>query len=154
MYSIEEARVMRQNFWKAFADYTQFYSRKIGEPVSWMLYNTGIKGVELKFAVEKKYQAVILEVNVKNENKRFDIFLLLDQYKVVLEEGLEDVLIWEDNVLLNENKYVSRVLIELEGINYHNEDNWPDIFRFMAENMYKLQQNFLDIHPILEDRFK
>jgi len=51
MYSKEEARILKQEFWEGFNRYTKFYSKKVGSPISWMLYKTEIKGIELKFAI-------------------------------------------------------------------------------------------------------
>lgn len=153
MYSKEEAQQLRKEFWASFANYTKFYARKIGEPIVWMYYKTGIKGLELKFDVEKKTIRVALEVNARSEERRFNIFVELDNYKAILESGLSEEIFWEEEFELPEGKTVSRMFIELEGLKYHNRDNWPKIYKFMAENMYQLQSNFLDIHDILKEKF-
>ena len=153
MFSKEEAQKLRKEFWTSFGDYTKFYSRKIGEPVIWMLYKTGIKGLELKFDLDLKTVKVALEVSARNEERRFDIYAELDQYKAILETGLEEEIIWDDEFKLPEGKMVSRMYVELNDVKYHNRDNWPTIFKFMAENMYQLQSNFLDIHDLLKERF-
>lgn len=154
MYSKEEARLLRKAFWEAFANYTKFYSIKIGEPVSWMLYKTGIKGLELKFEVEKKEVRVILEVNARSEDRRFDIFVELDKYRNVINEGFGSHLYWEEEVVLLENKKVAQIYTELLGVTYHNKDKWPQIFEFMASNMFQLQSNFELIHDVLKEKFK
>lgn len=153
MYSKEEAQQLRKEFWASFSNYTKFYSRKMGEPIRWVLYKTGIKGLELKFDIENKVVRVALEINNKSEDRLFDIYVELDKYKSILESSFNGELIWTDSFKLPEGKIVSRIYTELEGINYHNPDNWPQLFRFMAENMHLLQSNFLDIHPILIEKF-
>lgn len=153
MFSKEEARRLRKEFWISFSDYTKFYSKKIDEPVKWMLYKTGIKDLELKFDVELNLVRVSLEVSAKDEDRRFDIFVELDRYKAMLESGISGEIIWDDEFVLPEGKTVSRLYVEWDGIKYHNKDNWPKIYKFMAENMHQLQCNFLDIHDILKERF-
>lgn len=153
MYSKEEARLLRKEFWESFAKYTNFYSKKVGEPVQWMLYKTEIKGLELKFELERKCIRVLLELNLKNENKRFDMYVELDKYKNVINDGFQDALIWEEEYFLEENKKVSRVYAELKGETFHNRDKWPLIFNFMASNMYQLQTNFILIHDIFKEKF-
>lgn len=153
MYSKEEAQKLRTEFWAKFGDYTKFFSRKVGEPVNWVLYKTGIKGLELKFDLEKKVVRVALEVNAKSEERRFDIFVELDNFKSILESGFEREVFWEEDYILPEGKEVSRIFVELDGVKFHNPDNWPEIFRFMAENMYQLQSNFIDIQDILKEKF-
>jgi len=153
MFSKEEAKQLRKEFWESFSNYTKFYSRKVGEPLKWMLYKTGIKGLELKFDLEDKLVRVVLELNSRSEDRRFDMFVELDAYKKIIENGFNEELIWADEFILPEGKVVSRVYIELEEIKYHNRDNWPELFKFMAKNMYQLQLNFLDIEPIFKNKF-
>jgi len=153
MYSKDENRKLRKEFWSAFSEYTKFYSMKIGEPIQWVFYRTGVKGVELKFDLENKVVRVILEVNVKNIDKRFDIYVELDKYKSIINSDFNDKLLWFEDYQLPEDKFVSRIFVELYGLNFHNRDKWPEIFLFMAENMFKLQTNFMDIQPLLKEKF-
>lgn len=153
MYSKDEARQLRKDFWIAFSNYTKYYGTKVGEPIEWMLYKTGIKGLELKFEIEKKHVGVMIEVNAINENRRFDMYVLLDKYRSIIDNDFSENLEWIEQYPLDEKKSVSRVFIELHGVKYHNQDNWPVIFKFMAENMYQLQSNFVDIQDILKDEF-
>ena len=153
MYSKEENRSLRKEFWTAFSDYTKFYSNKVGEPIQWIFYRTAIKGVELKFDLENKVVRVILEINSKSDDKRFDIYVEIDKYKNIINEGFDSSLLWNEDYKLAEGKIVSRIYIELYGLNFHNRDKWPEIFRFMAENMHMLQTNFMDIQPMLKEKF-
>lgn len=152
MFSKVEAKQLKHEFWEGFDRYTKFYSNKIKEPIQWIFYKTGIKGLELKFDVSKKNIQVIIEANAKNENRRFDIYLELNKYKAIIEDGFIHGLIWEDDYMKGEGVEVSRALVEEKSFNFHNRDHWPDIYRFMAENMYRLQTNLLDILPILKEQ--
>ncbi len=154
MFSKAESKELKQRFWKSFANYTRYYSKKIGEPISWMLYDTGVKGVEMKFGFEKSSYSVVLEVNEVNDDKRFEIFLILNKYKNILNEGFGDEIIWADDIQLAEKKFVSQIYVCMEGLKYHNSDNWPEIFQFYADNMYKLQRNFIEIQDILQEEIK
>lgn len=151
MYSKEEAKLLKQDFWEGFDRYTKFYSKKVGNPIQWLFYKTGIKGLELKFDITKKLIQVILEVNPKSENRRFDIYLELNKYKAIIENEFEEGLIWEDDFIKDEGVVVSRVLTENNEFNFHNKDHWPDIYKFMAKNMYQLQCNVEEILPILKE---
>jgi len=153
MYSKEQAQQLRKDFWASFSNYTIYYSKKIGQPIEWILYKTDIKGLELKFDVEKKVVRVALEINCKNEDQRFNIFVELDKYKSIIETNFAEELIWTDEFILPEGKMVSRIYTEMVGVKFHNRDNWLYIFKFMVENMFILQSNFLDIQPILREKF-
>ncbi len=152
MYKKEEYREFKLEFWQAFDRYTDFFSMKIGVPVEWMLYKTGIKDLELKFDVQPKSVRVVLESASRDFDRRFDIYAELDNYKAVLFDGIETEWEWDDSFTLESGKRVGRVFIELP-ISFHNRDSWPEIFSFMATNMYQLQTNFQEILPILKEKF-
>lgn len=153
MYSKDENRKLRKDFWTAFSDYTIFYSNKIGKPIQWLFYKTGVKGVELKFDLDNKVVQVVLEVNSKGDDRRFNIYVEIDKYKNIINEGFDNKLLWKEDYKLPEGKLVSRIYTELHGLNFHNKDKWPEIFKFMAENMHRLQTNFMDMQPFLMEKF-
>ncbi len=153
MYSKDEARQLKKDFWISFSNYTKFYSNKVGESIEWMLYKTGIKGLELKFEIANKHIAVMIEVNASSTERSFELYVALDKYRAIISDGFDEQLEWIDQFELDKGKSVSRIYIELASIKYHNQDNWPEIFKFMAENMYQLQSNFENIHDILKEEF-
>lgn len=152
MFSKGEERKLKHEFWEGFDRYTRFFSKKVNEPIKWMLYKTGIKGLEFKFCTEKKLIQVMLEVNHRNENRRFDIYVELHKYKNILEVGIEGGLIWIDDLQVGERKIVSRLFVETNEYNFNRREDWPEIYKFMAINMYQLQSNFQDIQDILKEK--
>ncbi len=154
MYSKDEAKQLMVDFWNGFNNYTKYFARKKGEPVEWMLYKTGIKGLELKFDLDKRGVRTVLESNSRDESRRLDIFIELEKYKVILEQGFDNGLNWTDDHHLDVGKPVMRISTQLENVTFHNRDNWPQLFEFMANTMWQLQQNFVEILPILEEKFK
>lgn len=154
MYSKEESKILRQKFWTAFDNYTHLFSRKKGFPVKWMLYKTGIKGMELKFDLSTKSIEVALELNHKNEERQFDMLVMLDNYKNIINEGfINQSLIWDDKYKLETGKTVTRIYCIKEGVKFHNQDHWPAIFKFMANQMWQLQTNLNEVLPILKNTF-
>jgi hypothetical protein len=154
MYSKSEAKELITRFWEDFARYTDFFGRKKKQKIEWMLYKTGIKGLELKFDLHPRYVKCIIEVNARNEDRRLDIFIELNNYRKFIQNGFKKPLVWDENVRLDTGKQVMRVYCELTGKTFHNPENWPDIFCFMAENMWQLQSNFEEILPIFEEKYK
>ncbi len=153
MYNKEEAKILMKEFWEGFDRYTKFYSQKVNQPIKWMYYKTGVKGLELKFDISKKLIQVLIEVNSKSDNRRFEIYVELDNYKAILNDGFAGELKWVDDYMKEEQREVSRILIESREYNFHNRDHWNDLYKFMATNMYKLQSNLIDILPILREKF-
>lgn len=85
MYSKDELRKLKTEFWESFAAYcgVQPYLRRRRK--MWVLYNTKVKGVELKFDATRNGAFVILEVNHKQEDQRLEMYEKLTWYKEYLE---------------------------------------------------------------------
>ncbi len=153
MYSKDEYRLLKLDFWKQFDNYTLFFSKSVGQPVNWVLYKTGIKNLELKFDVNPGWVAVVIECNARDRARQTDVFNELYKYRQLLGENLHGDWEWTQNYKLPCGKAVGRFWVKSPDISFHNRDNWPQIFSFMATNMYKLQNNFTDIQPLLKQKF-
>ena len=154
MYSKDEARQLMTDFWNGFANYSRCQSVRLGRPVEWMLYKTGIKGLELKFDLDCKWIRTVVEVNARSESRRTEIYNELRRYAPILETDLPAPLHWTDNHKLDVGKPVMRAYCERTDLNFHNRATWPEMFEFMFSTMLPLQDNFSDILPVLEEKFK
>jgi len=92
MFSKEESRLLRQEFWTSFG---KSFPRK------WILYNTNIKGVSFKFHFDTKkaFIALHLECDLKY---RIDYWeKLLSLQSVLLNNYLPDAIFDKDYYLEN-----------------------------------------------------
>ncbi|TKG88141.1 DUF4268 domain-containing protein [Puteibacter caeruleilacunae] len=150
MYSKEEKKKLVRDFWNQFDEYSSQIPELMHKKKKWMLYNTKIAGVTFKFDVQRKYTAVILELSQRNEKRRLEMYEKLESYKAIIEEGFEDGLIWDFAFVRESGQEVCRVFTELEGPDFHRKSDWEAIFEFMATNMMRLENSFLDIRDILQ----
>jgi hypothetical protein len=152
MYSREEAKKLRLEFWEQFGRRCEAHPMLRNKSKKWILHRTKIKGIALRFDAGRKNAAVMLELNHKNENKRLKAFEILEQYKLIIEEGFKNGLNWEFyHQREDSGQEVCRIYTELEGVDLHRQKQWPEIFNFFIENMIKLEENFLQIRDVLKE---
>ncbi len=151
MYSQEEAKQLRKKFWTLFDQRCELVPELKGKKKKWLLYDTKVRGIDLKFDAGRKAASVILEVNARSENKRLEIYEVLEKYKVMLEDGFPEGLIWDYCFIRESGEEVCRVYLSKEGLDIHRQNQWPDIYNFFIENMLILENNFLGIRDILKD---
>ena len=142
---------MKVEFWESFAAYcaVQPYLRRRRK--MWVLYNTKVKGVELKFDVNRQGAYVILEVNHRQEEQRLEMLEKLTWYKENLEAGFPEGLIWDICFVRETGKEVARIYTKKEGIDFHRREDWGEFFSFMAQQMYLLEGNFMKIAEYLRE---
>ncbi|MDC1105418.1 DUF4268 domain-containing protein [Prolixibacteraceae bacterium] len=154
MYSREEKRALVQKFWDAFDVYRKEQNRLREVRVPWMLGQTGIRDIDLRFGVGRKSASVILEVTSRSEDKRLLVFELLSQYRLLIEDGFDEPLDW-DLVYEKENgQMVSRIWTSLCDVDIHKPKHWDRIMSFLYTNMFQLQENFDDVKDVLEDKIR
>lgn len=155
MYSKDETKKLHLSFWELFGKRCEVHPELKYRKRKWMLHRTKIKGVALRFEVSRKDANVILELSNRSENLRLKAYEFLEKYKVVLEDGFDEGLIWEFfHEREDSGKQVCRIYTQLENADFHRQNQWPDIFNFYIDNMLKLEKNFLEIKDLLDETLK
>ena len=142
MYSKDELKLLKKDFWEGFGIYCSNHPVLGKRKSKFMLYNTKMKGVELKFDATREGAFVILELNSLNETERLAKFELLEQYKMLMEKNFPAGLIWNFAYELDSGREVCRIYSQKTGIDIHRRIHWMEFYRFMAEEMLKLEKAF------------
>jgi len=140
MFSKEESKRLRQDFWISFGK---------SFPHKWTLYNTKIKGLSFKFHFEIKRAMVSIDIDHIDLEKRIEIWEKIMSLKSILKEEFLTEAIFEDSCLLENQKEISRVYLELHNVSIHNKNTWQQTMVFLNENMLKLEDFFDDYQEIL-----
>ena len=140
MFSKEEARKLREDFWIAFG---KSYPRK------WILYKTKIKGLSFKFHFNSKSAMVSLDVDTDFE-QRVLLWEKLTALKSILTEEFLPNAIYEDFYALDNKKEISRIYVTLEDVSIHNKNTWQETMQFLYATMEKVEVFFLEYRAILE----
>jgi len=152
MYSKDEIKELRLNFWQNFKSYCEIQPTLNYKKKRWILNDTQIRGVALRFDLDREKAYVILELQNKHEDRRLQIFEALERYKIVLEEGFDQGLIWEFfHQRKDNNQEVCRIYTQLENVDWHRQNQWPEIYDFFIKNMLQLEENFLLVKESLKD---
>jgi hypothetical protein len=150
MYNREEAKQIRKEFWVLFAKRCEIVPELKSKKKKWMLYDTKIPGLDLKFEIDRHSATVMIELNHRNEDKRLALFEKLQKYKPLLEEGFDDGLNWSFLYTRENGEEVCRIFVEQSGFDVHNRNQWPDIYNFFIRNMLTLENNFRNIKEFLD----
>lgn len=154
MYTQEEAKYIRQQFWDTFGRRCEIVPELRYRKKKWVLYDTKISGIDLKFDAGREDALVMIEINSRTEERRLHIFETLERYKILLEDGFEDGLIWDFCVVRESGQEVCRIYEKLNHVDIHKQKQWPDIFNFLIDNMLKLETNFMEIRDVLQEELK
>ena len=141
MYSREESKKIRQEFWISFG---KNYPRK------WLLYNTRIKDFSLKFTFTRKTAEVSIDLDSPDEVMRMYYFEKLQSLQTILKEEFLPDAVFSEEYELENGKILSRIYVTKEGVNIHNNKQWPEVQEWLAEKMNALEMFFLEYRDFIE----
>ena len=151
MFTKEERKAHVQRFWSQFDDYCDTIPELAWRKKKWILHDTKISHIDLKFDIDSDLAMVALEINHKSEDRRLRVYELVERYRILLEEGFSEGLTW-NYYYINANKQeVCRIYVEKRGVDLYKVSDWPVIYQFLAENMLQLQDNFVEIQEVLKE---
>lgn len=140
MFSKEESRLLRQEFWTSFG---KSFPRK------WILYNTKIKGFSFKFHFDTKKALIALDIEDDLEN-RINYWEKLKSLETILKEDFLPEAIFEEEFYLDNGKEISRIYIPLEQkVSIHNKNTWQDVMVFFNKNMSLFEDFFEEYRDII-----
>ncbi|MFB6318191.1 DUF4268 domain-containing protein [Saccharicrinis sp. FJH54] len=153
MFSKEEEKAIKLEFWQEFNTYCRNHPDLRKRKVPFVLHNTGINHVDLKFDVARDWIRVAVEVNHRNQDRRLDVYEYVEAFKVILEQDLDNV-IWNFAFIRENGQEVGRAYVERRDVDFLNPADWPEIFKFMADKMIILQRNFFEIRDTLKQQLR
>jgi hypothetical protein len=142
MLTKEEIKQLRLKFWLEFDNYSLQKKKKARKPLKWIMNNTGIKQLKLKFDFDDQRAIVGIDVETRNIEKRIDIFCKLELLKPELEHALKQELTWEVEYILPTGKSISRACLETVGVSIYRMEDWPVVMDFFYKNMVILEKIF------------
>lgn len=141
MFSKEESRILRQEFWTSFG---KSFPRK------WVLYDTKLKGLSLKFHFDTKKALVALDLEDDLEN-RIKYWEKLQALQSILKADFLPDAIFEEEYFLENEKEISRIYVPLEQkASIHNKNSWRDVMVFFNEKMSFFEAFFEEYKDVIE----
>ena len=141
MFSKEESRILRQEFWTSFG---KSFPRK------WILYDTKLKGFSFKFHFDTKCALVTLDLEDDLEFRIKHWEKLVALKSILLDEFLPEAFFEEEYILENE-KEISRIYVSLnQKVSIHNKNTWRDVMEFFNEKMNLFETFFEEYKDVIE----
>jgi len=152
MYTKEESKAHREEFWDKFKTYSGRKRLRNKLPGHWLLTQTGVKALNLRFHVDRKVAQVGIDLETRNMDLRFELFEKLESVKKILETTMEEPMIWELEYIRENGKSVSRIYQQLEEVDIYNRETWPAAHQFMYSKMTKLEAFYIEYRDFFKYR--
>ncbi|TAJ14620.1 DUF4268 domain-containing protein [Marinilabiliaceae bacterium JC017] len=148
MFSKEEAKALRLEFWQRLDNRTRRLPGQKGKKKRWILEDTGVKGLDLRFDVDRQHAIVALEINHRNESRRLELYEKLEACKTLFEENYGKQLNWDFIYEKPNGQTVCRVYTSMPA-DIYQQDQWPDVLYFLIDNMMCMEKAFMEVKDFL-----
>lgn len=142
MYTREEKRNMRVDFWESYKEYSKLHGRKM---MSWILKRTAISECQLKFDIREGEAFVMIQIDHKTDERRIEVYNKFKKYRPLIDKTCGDDIVWEENYLTEEFKNISNIYYKLEGVNIYKKEKWDEVFDFFFAKMTILEEAYEDV---------
>jgi hypothetical protein len=140
MFSKEDSRKLREEFWIAFGK---------SFPNKWTLYKTKVKGLSFKFHFDLKMAMVSIDVDSDLE-QRVKVWDKLVALKSILVDEYLPEAIYEDFFILDNQKDISRIYIQINNVSIHNKNSWRETMEFLNQSMLKIEAFYKEYKDIID----
>ncbi len=144
MYSKKEAKEIRLNFWNQFKKWSGSLRSKKGKKGRWLMNDTGIKQVKLKFHFDEHMAMTGITIDTRNSEKRFELWEKFASMKKILEERADFPVQWEKEFMLDTQKTVSMIYSQLNDVNIYSRDDWKKVNSYFFKTMSLFEDFFLE----------
>ncbi|WP_026474146.1 DUF4268 domain-containing protein [Alkaliflexus imshenetskii] len=149
MYDKDEIKNLRVEFWQKLNNRTRRLPGQKGRKKFWIYDSTGIKGLDLRFDVDRQKAQVALEINHRSEERRLQLFEKLQAAKSIFEAEFGEPLIWDFAFEKPTGEQVCRVYTEMEA-DIHDQEKWSDLMYFLIDRMIRLEKAFLEVKEYMQ----
>ncbi|NKI27663.1 DUF4268 domain-containing protein [Arenibacter sp. 6A1] len=142
MFSKEESKRLRQEFWISFG---KSFPRK------WILYQTKIKDCSFKFHFDVHTAMVSIDIETQDLEKRIELWEKFSALQNILKTEYLPEVIFEEILVLENGKEISRIFVRKENVSIHNKKTWQETMVFLKDNMSLLEAFFEEYKDMLQD---
>ncbi len=141
MFSKEDSKRLRQDFWISFGK---------SYPNKWVLYDTKIKGLSLKFHFDLKMAMVSLDIETSDLDQRIKLWEKIVSLKSILIDEYLPKAEFQDFYLLENKKEISRIYVSIANVSIHNKNTWQETMQFLNQQMIHLENFFTEYNDIID----
>jgi hypothetical protein len=151
MFSREEAKAIRQEFWTAFGVYMRQHVPLGGPKIKWANYKTGIRRMYFRLDMDAKAALVAIDMEQDDPAIRALFFEQWEELKTLLHGSTGREWTWNPDFIHLHGKEISRISVEKTGLSLFRKDDWGEAFEFLAGMMVALDELWVDAKDVFVD---
>lgn len=149
MYTKEELRQLRTDFWNQFKVKMQKVRSSNGRRMNWLAYPSEVKDIYIRIDADGKGARLTFDIQGKDEGVRQILWEQLQELKVVLESEMGPEGVWIERASSSSVSEFNRIIWERNDLNFFKQEDHPEIQRFLADRLIHFDAFYQEFKDIL-----
>lgn len=94
---------------------------------------------------------VSMDLENRDLEKRIALWEKLMSLRSILETDYVPHVRFDDSVVMDNGKEISRIWVKKEPVSIHNKNTWQEAMEFLNENMLQFEEFFREYDSVLQD---
>lgn len=151
MFSKEEAKALKVEFWTAFGKIMSKHESASFLKVKWVGYKSFIKDIHFRLETDNKTAKFCIDIQCEDKSIRSIFFEQFSEFKNLLESNFHTEMYWVKSHYLPIGIEVSRIYTQIENVNHFRKSDWPIIFENMEKWLLALDEFWSEFKDIFHE---
>lgn len=140
MFSREEVKRLKEQFWTSFGQYVSAIPSADLEKVNWVNYKTGVKHLYFRMDATNRDAIIMIELTHPDDSIRELMFAQFEELKNVFQSTVQEDWVWENTHYDDFGKKTSRISISIDKVSIFKKEDWPSLVSFFKPRILALDE--------------
>ncbi len=151
MYSKEEKKQNRFDFWNKLENQLDKKRNPHGSKVNWMSYNTGFNDIYFRMEATEDAVRLCVDIQMSDEGIRELFYQQFEEFATILEGYFKGKLIWQKDFEHSNGRTISRLSMEKYDVNILRKSDWDKMHLFLKINFVKLDEFWCEYGEVFKN---
>lgn len=151
MFSKEETKSLKLEFWSSLAEKLELEKGVHGNKVNWTSFNTEVKHLYFRMEADEHVARLCIDLQFPNDGVREVFYEQFTEFKNKLDETFDVPLIWIPTHAHWNGKTISRICVEEVNVNILTKEDWDKMQAFLISNFVKLESFWAEFGEVFKN---
>lgn len=151
MYSKEEKKQIKKNFWTSLEDKLSAKGKAKGRNIMWMNYPTKIRDLYFRIEIDKTSAKLCIDLQFLDNGVREVFYEQFQEFELKLNQAFENGVHFVKDYQHSNGKIISRIYTELPNVNFYDKKDWDKMQPFIIDNFLNLDDFWLEFSDVFHN---
>lgn len=149
MFSKEQLKQLKTDFWQRFKTKMQNTRSSNGRKMNWLAYPSEVRDIYIRVDADAKGARLTFDIQGKDDGVRAIIWEQLGELKVVLEQEMGNSGVWIENASSMHVAQFNRIQWERTDLSFYRVEDHEEIMNFLSERLIAFDRFYQEFKDIL-----